>query len=109
MKIVFDLLSWLFGFLFFISSITIIFESSLAGLTFIAISLLLFPPFRVVIHYFTRIKLETSARGVSILLLLISFGFVMANDSKIKSQTLINTVETSEILELNETKTLAVN
>ena len=85
------------------------FESALGGLVFIAISFLLFPPFRVVIHHFTRIKLETSARGVSILLLLISFAVVMTNDSKTKAQTMSNTIETPEKNELVETKTLAVN
>lgn len=104
MKIVYEFMSWLFGSLFLLASITIVSDSRLAGLVFLLIALLLLPPFRQLIYRLTKKELEPAARAVSILLLLISFGFIISHDAKIKTQSMSNTIEAPE---LNQTKTLA--
>ena len=72
------------------------FESLLSGLLFLLIALLLLPPIRRILFLITKIKLEMSARALFILVLLVTSGYIMVDDSKIKKDNMKYSVEAPE-------------
>lgn len=72
MKYVFLTLNWVFGGLFLIGGLILLFDTPVAGLCLIVIGLLLVPPVRNFVHSKTNIEIPVKARGISIFLLLMA-------------------------------------
>lgn len=73
MKFIYLTLNWIFGILFMISGLGLIFLYPLSGLSLILISLLLLPPIRKLVYSKTNKEIPIMARGISIFILIIAF------------------------------------
>lgn len=86
MKFLGNVIEWLFGICFFVTGLVSIFQSPLVGLTMIAMSVLLLPPFRRLIHKKTNIDLPPKLRWISIFALFITTLFFIGKHEEDKKQ-----------------------
>ena len=87
MKYVYLALNWIFGVLLLLTGLVFLIELPLAGLSLVAISLLLLPPVRSFAHSKTNKEISVKARAISILVLFVTFGvFVGQSQEKEKAE-----------------------
>ena len=85
MKYVYLALSWIFGGVFLLAGVSLMFSSPLAGLCALAASALLIPPVRDAVYLKTNRELSGKARGISVIALLVGASF-FAGQSELAQQ-----------------------
>mgnify|MGYP001168860664 CR=1 FL=1 len=88
MKYLYIAANWIFGGVFLLAGLLIIFQTPLVGLTFIAISLLLIPPIRNFIYKKTNKEIPVKVRGALIFVLFIAAGVFINQDEDRQAQEL---------------------
>ena len=86
MKYIYLALNWTFGILFLLLGFAVMLSVLPAGIALLAVSLLLLPPVRNFAHSATRETIPFKARAVVISILLVVFGFYVAQEESRRSQ-----------------------
>lgn len=81
-------LNWVFGVLFLLAGVLSLVESLLAGFSLIAAAAILLPPVRDFVYSKTNKEFPVKARGISIFILLMAFGFFVGQTQERKEQEL---------------------
>ena len=77
MKYIYLALNWVFGLFFGLTGVMALFESPLAGISFVLISMLLLPPIRNIVYGKIQKKLSFAKRALSIFVLFIVGGMFL--------------------------------
>ena len=109
MKYLYLALNWGFGVPILAIGLLSMFESLLAGLSLVLISLLILPPFRVFVYSKTNRELSTRVRAASILFLIVSFSVFVNQSQTKKVQDLADTKMSKQATELAKLKQDNIN